>query len=162
MRLLHLRDDYDGRFAPAQEPQPIRGRNLAFHGRQHMSLWNTSTNSGCDPKGSEGPESVHEGVQPMSGKPDFQIPLEPERYELTAPAAYCFEVDRREFFKFLGAGRSPVITMQFFRYHSGPRLRVANGCLGARELVFLNTPPMTRFSHGSGYEPKCEWKPPRR
>jgi isoquinoline 1-oxidoreductase len=40
----------------------------------------------------------------MSGKPDFQIPLEPERYELTAPAAYCFEVDRREFFKFLGAG----------------------------------------------------------
>jgi isoquinoline 1-oxidoreductase len=40
----------------------------------------------------------------MSGKPDFQIPLEPERYELTAPPAYRFEVDRREFFKFLGAG----------------------------------------------------------
>ena len=40
----------------------------------------------------------------MSGKSDFQIPLEPERYELAAPVAYCFEVDRREFFKFLGAG----------------------------------------------------------
>jgi isoquinoline 1-oxidoreductase len=40
----------------------------------------------------------------MSGKPDSQIPLEPERYELTAPPAYRFEVDRREFFKFLGAG----------------------------------------------------------
>jgi isoquinoline 1-oxidoreductase len=40
----------------------------------------------------------------MSDKPDFQIPLEPERYELTAPPAYRFEVDRREFFKFLGAG----------------------------------------------------------
>jgi nicotinate dehydrogenase subunit B len=40
----------------------------------------------------------------MSGKPDFQSPLEPERYELTAPLAYLFEVDRREFFKFLGAG----------------------------------------------------------
>jgi nicotinate dehydrogenase subunit B len=40
----------------------------------------------------------------MSGKPDFQIPLERERYELTAQAAYCFEVDRREFFKILGAG----------------------------------------------------------
>ena len=40
----------------------------------------------------------------MSGKPDFQIPLEPERYELSAPPAYRFEVDRREFFKFLGAG----------------------------------------------------------
>jgi nicotinate dehydrogenase subunit B len=40
----------------------------------------------------------------MSGTPDFQIPLESERYELTAPPAYRFEVDRREFFKFLGAG----------------------------------------------------------
>ena len=40
----------------------------------------------------------------MSGKADFQITLEPERYELTKPPAYRFEVDRREFFKFLGAG----------------------------------------------------------
>ena len=40
----------------------------------------------------------------MSGKPDFQIPLEPERYELAAQAAYTFEVGRREFFKILGAG----------------------------------------------------------
>jgi len=40
----------------------------------------------------------------MSGKPDLQIPLEPERYELNSPPAYRFEVDRREFFKFLGAG----------------------------------------------------------
>ena len=39
-----------------------------------------------------------------SAKPDFQISLEPERYELAAPPAYRFEVDRREFFKFLGAG----------------------------------------------------------
>jgi nicotinate dehydrogenase subunit B len=35
---------------------------------------------------------------------DFQAGLEPERYELTAPPRYCFEIDRREFFKFLGAG----------------------------------------------------------
>jgi len=40
----------------------------------------------------------------MSGKPDLQIPLEPERYELNAPPAYRFELDRREFFQFLGAG----------------------------------------------------------
>ena len=39
-----------------------------------------------------------------SAKPDFQISLEPERYELAAPPAYRFDVDRREFFKFLGAG----------------------------------------------------------
>ncbi|MGH9504119.1 MAG: molybdopterin cofactor-binding domain-containing protein [Terriglobales bacterium] len=30
--------------------------------------------------------------------------LEPERYELAAPPAYRFEIDRRGFFKFLGAG----------------------------------------------------------
>ena len=30
--------------------------------------------------------------------------LEPERYELTAHARYWFELDRREFFHFLGAG----------------------------------------------------------
>jgi len=30
--------------------------------------------------------------------------LEPERYELTAPPTYHFDVDRRDFFKFLGAG----------------------------------------------------------
>ncbi len=40
----------------------------------------------------------------MSVNPDFQIPLDPERYELTAAPAYRFEVDRRDFFKFLGAG----------------------------------------------------------
>ena len=40
----------------------------------------------------------------MSRKSDIQIPLEPERYELTTPTAYHFELDRREFFRFLGAG----------------------------------------------------------
>ncbi len=34
----------------------------------------------------------------------LEIPLEPERYELSARPTYCFEVDRRQFFKFLGAG----------------------------------------------------------
>lgn len=32
------------------------------------------------------------------------IPLEPERYELRAPAPYRFDLGRRDFFKFLGAG----------------------------------------------------------
>ena len=40
----------------------------------------------------------------MSNHLDFRAGLEPERYELTAPPRYCFELDRREFFKFLGAG----------------------------------------------------------
>ena len=40
----------------------------------------------------------------MSAKITDQIPLEPERYELRAAAPYHFDLDRRDFFKFLGAG----------------------------------------------------------
>jgi nicotinate dehydrogenase subunit B len=42
----------------------------------------------------------------MTDSTDAQVPLErePERYELAAAAPYRFDLDRREFFKFLGAG----------------------------------------------------------
>jgi nicotinate dehydrogenase subunit B len=40
----------------------------------------------------------------MSAKLQAEIPLEPERYELRAAAPYRFDLDRRDFFKFLGAG----------------------------------------------------------
>lgn len=40
----------------------------------------------------------------MSNELNLQTGLEPERYELTAPPSYRFDLDRREFFKFLGAG----------------------------------------------------------
>lgn len=40
----------------------------------------------------------------MSEKPHSQSQLEPERYELRAAAPYRFDLDRREFFGFLGAG----------------------------------------------------------
>jgi isoquinoline 1-oxidoreductase len=40
----------------------------------------------------------------MSKNTNHEIPLEPERYELRAPAPYRFDLDRRDFFKFLGAG----------------------------------------------------------
>jgi isoquinoline 1-oxidoreductase len=40
----------------------------------------------------------------MSDLLHSQVPLEPERYELRAAAPYHFDVDRRDFFKFLGAG----------------------------------------------------------
>ena len=40
----------------------------------------------------------------MNDKVQTQVPLEPERYELRAGAPYHFELDRREFFRFLGAG----------------------------------------------------------
>jgi isoquinoline 1-oxidoreductase len=40
----------------------------------------------------------------MSGEMPSQMPLEPERYELKAAPLYHFDLDRRNFFKFLGAG----------------------------------------------------------
>ena len=40
----------------------------------------------------------------MSAKTSQEIPLEPERYELRAAAPYRFDLARRDFFKFLGAG----------------------------------------------------------
>jgi nicotinate dehydrogenase subunit B len=40
----------------------------------------------------------------MSAKVRAQIPLEPERYELAATPPYRFDLDRRDFFRFLGAG----------------------------------------------------------
>jgi isoquinoline 1-oxidoreductase len=40
----------------------------------------------------------------MTEKPFTAASLEPERYEFTESAPYHFDLDRREFFKFLGAG----------------------------------------------------------
>jgi len=40
----------------------------------------------------------------MSTNINAGIPLEPERYELREGAPYRFDLGRRDFFKFLGAG----------------------------------------------------------
>ena len=40
----------------------------------------------------------------MNKKIQTELMIEPERYELAAAPAYYFDLDRREFFKFLGAG----------------------------------------------------------
>lgn len=40
----------------------------------------------------------------MSERSHTPVPWEPERYELTSAPAYHFDLDRRDFFKFLGAG----------------------------------------------------------
>lgn len=40
----------------------------------------------------------------MNDRTQVQVPLEPERYELRAGSPYHFDLDRRDFFKFLGAG----------------------------------------------------------
>ena len=41
-----------------------------------------------------------------------EIPLEPERYELTSAPAYVFDLDRREFFKVLGGGLLVISVLQ--------------------------------------------------
>jgi isoquinoline 1-oxidoreductase len=48
----------------------------------------------------------------MSAKTGHEIPLEPERYELRAAAPYRFDLDRRDFFKFLGAGIVVISVLQ--------------------------------------------------
>lgn len=40
----------------------------------------------------------------MNDKSHVQVSLEPERYELRAASPYHFDLGRRDFFKFLGAG----------------------------------------------------------
>jgi len=40
----------------------------------------------------------------MSETTRVQVPWEPERYELASAPLYHFDLDRRDFFKFLGAG----------------------------------------------------------
>jgi isoquinoline 1-oxidoreductase len=40
----------------------------------------------------------------VNAKTNIGIPLEPERYELRAAPPYRFDLDRRDFFKFMGAG----------------------------------------------------------
>ena len=48
----------------------------------------------------------------MNGNLKPREELEPERYELTSPPAYRFAVDRRDFFKFIGAGIVVVCVLQ--------------------------------------------------
>ena len=43
-------------------------------------------------------------TEETSAKMPIQVLLEPERYELKAAPVYRFDLDRRDFFKFLGAG----------------------------------------------------------
>src|SRR5712692_4097196 len=100
MRLLHLRHDHDRRCPGEYESQPLRSRNLSIYGRQHLPLRNAPQDRGRDPKSGQGDL----GVRPMSTRAHLPDDIEPERYELTAPPTYHFQVDRRDFFKFLGGG----------------------------------------------------------
>ena len=63
----------------------------------------------------------------MSNDLSFQTGLEPERYELSAPPRYFFEVDRREFFKFLGAG---ILIVSVWKQAQGQESGAKKGARG--------------------------------
>src|SRR3979411_1652750 len=100
MRLLHFRNDHDCGLAVKCQARFVRGGNRSFYGRQHLPLWHPATHCAGHTKGSEG----HERIETMSKDFNFESGLEPDRFELAAPPTYHFDVDRREFFRFLGAG----------------------------------------------------------
>ena len=45
----------------------------------------------------------------MNSKPIDNLAVEPERYELSSPPSYHFELDRREFFRILGGGVAVIL-----------------------------------------------------
>jgi nicotinate dehydrogenase subunit B len=61
----------------------------------------------------------------MSDELELEILVEPDRYELRATPAYRFEVGRRDFFKFLGAGVLIVCTLKVHAQESGAGKRPA-------------------------------------
>src|SRR4029077_1392885 len=81
-------------------------RNHRLHGWQCMPLRDISAHRGCDSESCEDDSRVRcrERSGAMNDQADVLVPLEPERYELAAAPPYRFDLDRREFFKFLGAG----------------------------------------------------------
>src|SRR5580658_4007243 len=100
MRLLHLGNDHVRRLVAKSKCKSFRKRHIGFHGRQRLSLRNASAHRGRD---SEGRQDA-EGGELMITKPNFETAIEPERYELQEAPPYRFKTDRREFFKYLGAG----------------------------------------------------------
>src|SRR5580765_6022287 len=79
-----------------------------------MPLRDISAHCGCDSKGGEGGTNVgcRERGGAMKDHSYVHVPLEPERYELVAAPPYRFDLDRREFFKFLGAGALVVSVLK--------------------------------------------------
>src|SRR5450432_3222033 len=110
MRLLHFGNDHVGRCAVEAQFESCGEGYCRFHGGKCLPLRDLSAHCERDSEGRKGYEPVSggKGNGPMSAstrnRTHEQLLLEPERYELSAPAPYRFDLDRREFFKFLGAG----------------------------------------------------------
>src|SRR4029077_7118817 len=112
MCVLHLGDDHDRGCPPGSEARSVGGRDCRVHGRQRLSVWHPSPHRERDPAGRACHERCGEGVPVMKDLETLATQLEPERYELSAGPAYRFQVDRRDFFKFLGGGIAVSCVLQ--------------------------------------------------
>ena len=91
-----------------EEPIPSESRDHRLHGRQHLPLWNLSADRQRDSEGREEQAALTQWRRRPANEREttrrYFGSVEPERYELAAAPAYRFDLDRRDFFKFLGAG----------------------------------------------------------
>src|SRR5258706_2231595 len=67
------------------------------------------------------PVSLEGSEAPSETRHAASLPIEPERYEFSERRPYCFEVDRREFFKLLGAGMIVCATASAAQQREGAR-----------------------------------------
>ena len=137
VRLLHFRHDHVRCFAAEWKCQSLRERDFGFHGRQRLPLRHAAAHYRRDSESS----ADAEGCGPMTDKRNFDFPIERERYELQEAPPYRFETDRREFFKYLGAGVLIVCAAKATpavqesgggRRHFGGSVAAGNLCLAAR------------------------------
>src|SRR5712664_3010944 len=99
VRFLHTRNDHKQRRAPARKTQSHILGNYSILAREYLPLRDASAHNR---RGSSSRKNDARGSA-MNGPAQKFVP-EPERYEFRATPIHHFELDRRDFFKLLGAG----------------------------------------------------------
>src|SRR5579859_4766678 len=99
MRLLHFGHDHEQRRPSLDKSQSHFGGDCSILAGQHLPLRNAS----ADHRGGPSSSQDDAGARKMSG-PLIRFEPEPERYEFSAGPMHHFDLARRDFFKFLGAG----------------------------------------------------------
>ena len=82
-------------------------RDHRLHGWQHLPLWRLFPHHQRDSKGSDGTDSSHEVKKGAGNERDhacLSLRWSPSATNSKSAPLYRFDLDRREFFKFLGAG----------------------------------------------------------
>src|ERR1700722_8903533 len=100
MRVLHIGDDHERGGAPENKSESDRRANCGIYAGQYLPVRNLSTRGGGDPPGFADDEirCKRRSAMKKDLATDFVLEnntgLEPERYELHAPAVHHFEIDR--------------------------------------------------------------------